>query len=46
VIGSLAGDPEQARAMGLRGPAYLEQHFNRSVLAEKLAGILEDMTGQ
>ena len=45
-IRSLSGDKEKARAMGLRGPAYLEQHFNRSALAEKLAGILDDMTRQ
>jgi hypothetical protein len=29
--------------MGLAGRIYLEQHFSRSAVAEKLAGILEDM---
>ena len=42
-IRSLAGDKEQARSMGLRGPAYLEQHFNRSTLAEKLVDILNGL---
>jgi len=42
-IRSLAEDKEKARAMGLRGRAYLEQNFSRSALAEKLAGILEGM---
>jgi hypothetical protein len=32
--------------MGLAGRKYLEEHFSRSALAEKLAGILEDVLGQ
>ena len=42
-IRSLAVDKRKARAMGLSGRMYLEQHFNRSALAEKLMGILEGM---
>jgi glycosyltransferase involved in cell wall biosynthesis len=42
-IRSLAGDIEQARTMGLRGPGYLEQHFNRSTLAVKLVDILNGL---
>ena len=43
-IRSLALDKSKARRMGLAGREYLEQHFSRSALAEKLAGILESMT--
>jgi hypothetical protein len=32
--------------MGLAGRAYLDQHFSRSVVAEKLAGIMESMLGK
>jgi hypothetical protein len=32
--------------MGLAGRKYLDQHFSRSVMAEKLAGILEGMLAQ
>jgi len=42
-IRQLAADPAASRQMGLAGRAYLEQHFSRSVVAEKLAGILEEM---
>jgi glycosyltransferase involved in cell wall biosynthesis len=42
-ISFLAGDREKARLMGMRGPAYLERQFNRSALAEKLAGILDGL---
>jgi glycosyltransferase involved in cell wall biosynthesis len=42
-IRQLAADKVASRQMGLTGRAYLEQHFSRSVVAEKLAGILENM---
>jgi glycosyltransferase involved in cell wall biosynthesis len=42
-ISDLAGDKEKARRMGMRGPGYLERQFNRSALAEKLAGILDGL---
>lgn len=42
-IRSLAGDREKAHAMGARGLAYLEWHFDRSALAERLTGILEGL---
>jgi hypothetical protein len=32
--------------MGLAGRTYLEQHFSRSAVAEKLAGIMEGMLSQ
>jgi len=43
-IWALASDPAHSREMGLRGRRYVETHFNRSMLAEKLAHILEEMT--
>jgi glycosyltransferase involved in cell wall biosynthesis len=42
-IQTLAADRTQARQMGLAGRKYLEEHFSRSALAEKLAGLLEEM---
>jgi glycosyltransferase involved in cell wall biosynthesis len=39
----LAADQEMACDMGVRGRIYLERHFSRSALAEKLVGILEGM---
>jgi len=42
-IRQLAANRVAARRMGLSGRAYLEQHFSRSAVAKKLAGILEDM---
>ena len=42
-IQQLAIDPAASRQMGLAGRRYLEQHFSRSVVAEKLAGLLESM---
>lgn len=41
----LAHDPARARQMGLAGRQYVEQHFNRRDLAEKLALLLEEMRG-
>ena len=40
---SLSQDPETAQAMGKRGRAYVEAHFDRSVLGEKLADMIEAM---
>ena len=45
-IRQLAVDRAASRQMGLAGRAYLEQHFSRSAVAEKLAGILETMLAQ
>jgi glycosyltransferase involved in cell wall biosynthesis len=42
----LAANPEQARAMGTAGRQYIQQHFDRQVLAEKLALLLVEMRGQ
>jgi len=43
-IRSLAADKEKSRRMGLAGRKYLEAHFSRSVMAEKLIKILEEMS--
>lgn len=43
VIRKLAADPQQSRLMGLRGRSYLEEHFNRAVIAERLVVFLEGM---
>jgi glycosyltransferase involved in cell wall biosynthesis len=45
-IRQLAADQAASRQMGLAGRKYLDQHFSRSVMAEKLAGILEGMLAQ
>jgi glycosyltransferase involved in cell wall biosynthesis len=45
-IRSLAADRKLARAMGLKGRRYLEEHFSREKLAEKLMGILKEMTAE
>ncbi len=42
-ICDLADDPLRSREMGLRGRQYLEQHFSREKIGEKLLSILEDM---
>ncbi len=39
----LAGHPERCRSMGLAGRQYVEQHFDRAALAEKLAGVMESL---
>ena len=41
-IRKLAADKEKARTMGLAGRKYLEQHFSRAVIGEKLIGLLEE----
>jgi glycosyltransferase involved in cell wall biosynthesis len=42
-IRRLAADPEQSRAMGLKGRKYLEENFSRAVIGEKLVSLLEEM---
>jgi glycosyltransferase involved in cell wall biosynthesis len=37
----LADDPIEARAMGLRGRVYAEEHFDRPILAEMLVQLIE-----
>jgi glycosyltransferase involved in cell wall biosynthesis len=44
VIRELASDTAKARQMGLNGRAYLEEHFSRAVIGEKLVRLLEEMT--
>lgn len=46
VVRAFAADPREARRMGLAGRQYIETHFNRRDLAEKLALLLEDMRGK
>jgi len=43
-IRKLASDKENANQMGLQGRAYLEEHFNRAAIGEKLLGLLEEVT--
>ncbi|HTX93264.1 MAG TPA: glycosyltransferase family 4 protein [Anaerolineales bacterium] len=42
-VRSLAVDRDRSRQMGLAGRRYLEEHFSRAAMAEKLTGILEEM---
>ncbi len=42
-ICTLAADRGNARRMGMAGRRYLEEHFSRAAIAEKLTGILEGM---
>jgi glycosyltransferase involved in cell wall biosynthesis len=42
-IRALANDPVHCREMGLAGRRYVEANFSRSVLAEKLANIVDEM---
>jgi glycosyltransferase involved in cell wall biosynthesis len=42
-IQALAADPARSRQMGLAGRRYLEEHFSRSAVAEKLARLMEEM---
>jgi glycosyltransferase involved in cell wall biosynthesis len=44
-IRQLADNPEQGQAMGMSGRRYVEAHFDRPVLAEKLAALVEEMGG-
>jgi glycosyltransferase involved in cell wall biosynthesis len=41
----MADDPEKTRQMGRAGRAYLEEHFNRAELAEKLESLLVEVAG-
>lgn len=41
----LTANPTAARAMGLKGSLYVQQHFNRADLAEQLAVLLEGVVG-
>ncbi|MBT3315395.1 MAG: glycosyltransferase family 4 protein [Anaerolineae bacterium] len=43
---SLAKDDARSREMGLVGRAYIEAHFDRAALAEKLTELLEEMVGE
>ena len=43
-IMALAKDPARSQEMGLAGRAYIEEYFNRADLADKLVGIVEEMT--
>lgn len=45
-IQTLASDKEKARQMGQKGRAYLEEHFNRAVISEKLVRLLEEMLNE
>ena len=42
-IRALAADEEKAREMGLKGRAYLEEHFSRAAIGEKLLKLLDEM---
>jgi glycosyltransferase involved in cell wall biosynthesis len=42
-VRTLAADPARSREVGLNGRRYVEVHFNRPVLAENLALIMEAM---
>ncbi len=43
-IKTLAANREHSRRMGLAGRKYLEEHFSRTVIAEKLLGVLESLS--
>jgi glycosyltransferase involved in cell wall biosynthesis len=38
-VRALAGDPEQGKIMGLKGRQYIKEHFDRPILAKKLAAL-------
>ena len=42
-IRRLADDPAASRQMGLNARQYLEAHFDRAELAQKLAELIESM---
>jgi glycosyltransferase involved in cell wall biosynthesis len=42
-VQKLADDQAQARLMGLRGRQYVEQHFDRAVLASQLASLFQNI---
>ncbi len=41
---ALASDRSRARAMGMKGKAYLDQHFSREKIAEDLIQVLESIS--
>jgi len=43
-IRKLSANKHEARKMGLRGRKYLEDHFSRKVIAEKLISLLKSMS--
>ena len=43
-IRKLSANKHEARKMGLRGRKYLEEHFSRAVIAEKLLEVLKSMS--
>ncbi len=45
-IQSLAADRARSQQMGLAGRRYLEEHFDRSVLAARLVDIMENMVSR
>jgi glycosyltransferase involved in cell wall biosynthesis len=46
VIRQLARDRQRSRIMGLRGRAYLEEHFSRETMAEALLKMLEALAAK
>lgn len=46
VIRQMVSDPQQFRRMGLAGRQYLQQHFSREAIAQKLMKILFEMIRQ
>lgn len=42
-IAELAGDAARRRSMGEAGAAYVEQHYSRRVLGERLAGVCAEV---
>jgi glycosyltransferase involved in cell wall biosynthesis len=42
-IRALAADKAKARAIGLKGRTYLEEHFSRAAIGEKLLKLLNEM---
>ena len=44
-IRRMASDPTRSKEMGMNGRRYVEEHFNRSILAQELAEVMEDMAG-
>jgi glycosyltransferase involved in cell wall biosynthesis len=45
-IRRLAADPQTGRDMGLRGRRYVESHFDRPVLADRLVALMEKMANK
>ena len=43
-IRALAKDKNRAHEMGMKGRAYLEEHFSRASIGEKLLNLLDEMT--